>query len=67
MLAHELLGHGLGLRYQSETWDHIDAIQLSNLSLRVSGSIFQRNGVNHPPGDPLPKNIYSGIPSHFNY
>ncbi|CAL2091059.1 conserved exported protein of unknown function [Tenacibaculum sp. 190524A02b] len=63
-LAHELLGHMLGKMNNSSSYNHIDAVQTTNLYYRVIGKgQFQWNGTGH--GKTLPSNIYSGIPTHF--
>ena len=50
-LAHELLGHGLGREVGSPTFRALDAIQLTNLYLRVIGEeSYYRDGRSHGGG-----------------
>jgi RHS repeat-associated protein len=67
LLAHELLGHGyshtLGRIEPKE--QHQDAIQMTNLYLRVKGEGFYRDGTKHGTGVNLGKETVQKIPSHF--
>ncbi len=65
-LSHELLGHGVGKVLNSKGFEHTDAIQMENLSLRVQGlGRYQTDGGTHNTNEVLTQNIYSGIPTHF--
>ena len=67
-LSHELLGHGVGRMIGSSGAEHVDAIQMSNLSLRVQGvGRYQRNGHAHQENGTLSSSTYSGIPTHFDF
>jgi len=64
--AHELLGHGLGRSLDSKTWGHEDAIQLTNLYLRVRGvNSRYRNGTSHGSRVELDKDKATSIPSYL--
>jgi len=68
LLAHETLGHGLGSLVGSSTFGYEDAIQMSNLYLRVQGAGVYRNGANHgrPAGAlSLLENKANEIPSYI--
>jgi RHS repeat-associated protein len=68
LIAHEAIGHGLGGLSNSPTAGHADAIQMTNLFLRVvyfkSGNF--RDGTTHGPGTPLNKSQAEAIPSYVN-
>jgi RHS repeat-associated protein len=64
--AHELLGHGLGLENLSATAGHDDAIQMTNMYMRISGNgNFYRDGTSHGPGIALPIGTATGTPSYL--
>ena len=61
-MGHEVFGHGrsLALRRGAE-YQHVDAVQMENLILRVMGINYINNGSNHGPGTIIanPSNIPS--------
>jgi len=66
LLSHEMLGHGLGGALKSSSARHKDAIQMTNLYLRIQGyTNVYRNGSQHGPiGSPiLTKSTATSIPS----
>ena len=63
LLAHELIGHGLGRSVNSIYSRHIDPIRLSNLYWRVRGyRSFYRDGNDHGDKTILSRAIATGIP-----
>ena len=67
LVAHELLGHGVGALKASATAHYTDAIQMSNLFLRSQGSSFYRNGNWHckNPGETfLSKSTATQVPNY---
>ena len=66
LLAHELLGHGLGRFTGSSTSGHEDAVQLSNLYLRVKGvNSRYRDGSSHGTGVVIPQATAESIPVYL--
>lgn len=66
VLAHELLGHGVGGVTGSKTSKHEDAIQLTNLYLRVAGKTgWWDDGAYHKIGGGLKLNIAQDIPAYL--
>ena len=64
LLAHEMLGHGLGWSFGSPTSGHEDAIQMTNLYLRAVGQNYYRSGQGHIQDAPaLIKVTATSIPS----
>ena len=66
LLAHEMLGHGLGRSTGSATFGHADAIQLTNLYLRVKGVNWRyRDGTVHGTGVAIPQATATAIPAYL--
>ncbi len=63
LLSHELLGHGLGRQNNSPTSQHADAIQATNLFLRITGiNNLYREGSLHDNGAFVPSADAEAIP-----
>jgi hypothetical protein len=65
LMAHEVVGHGLGYWKSSPTFHHEDAIQSTNLFLRISGSGTYRNGSDHNNKPTLSKSTANGVPAYL--
>lgn len=65
LLAHETLGHGMGVTSGSATFGHEDAIQMTNMYMRSQGSNLYRDGTNHGTQVLLNAKQASGIPSIY--
>jgi hypothetical protein len=63
ILAHEMLGHGVGALRGSATSGHQDALQMSNLYLRAQGQGYYRNGAWHGTNVVLSKQTANQVPS----
>lgn len=64
LLAHELLGHGVGRVTGSVGARHADSIQLTNLFMRVSGNgHLQRDGTSH--GGRLTSAVSGSVPARL--
>lgn len=64
LLAHELLGHGVGRTKGTSTYRHEDAIQMTNLYLRAQGiTNVYRDGRSHGSRVVLSKSTATSIPS----
>jgi len=67
ILSHELLGHGYSRSHgrTGNSEQHQDAIQMTNLYLRVKGCNFYRNGTGHQSGENLGPTTSQSIPIHY--
>jgi hypothetical protein len=66
LLSHEMLGHGLGGSFKSKTRDHEDAIQMTNLYLKVTGNKYYRTGMSHKQNAPaLSVVTATSVPSYI--
>jgi RHS repeat-associated protein len=66
LLSHELLGHGYSHSLErNKDEQHQDAIQMTNLYLRVKGAKYYRSGAEHDTKVNLGKQKAQEIPRHF--
>ncbi len=66
LMSHEMLGHGLGRTLSSPNSSHEDAIQMTNLFLRVIGSsAIYRDGSQHGPKIKLNQGTATDIPDYL--
>jgi hypothetical protein len=67
LLAHELLGHGLGRSQGSHNFSHLDALQFTNIYRRAVGNTTARNGSQHGNGTVISLKDANSIPNYVKW